>query len=331
MTGVVFEVYDKDGTLVDTVTTGSDGHAKTKVLPYGRYTLLETRANSGYALADKTTFSIYIAPAVGQMISEAQMTVEDQKMAQVEVFKVTSDGTQTPMNGVVFGVFDAKTNLQIASITTDKDGHGVVYVLAGNYYLQEISTWAGYQVAPDKIPLSAEYAHLYTFRETNDLTTFLVSKESTTGVALAGMQFTLTNIATGQLVQMVWDSTLQAYIPITVKGLIYDPAAVTTTAITGADGTVHILGLNLGDYLVTEIAAPDGYNNDSKPTTVTLSTPPTGVLGASIIMRDSVITLTPKTGETDNDISLFTSGMALLLGACLTMIILQDRRRKREY
>ena len=328
MMGVVFEVYDAAANLVDTVTTGIDGHTQTKVLPFGAYTLIETKTVTGYALADKQSFSIYLTPHDGEIFSEAQMTVVDQKMAQVEVFKVTADGTQTPMNGVVFGVFDAKTNLQIASTTTDKDGHGVLYVLAGNYYLQELKTWDGYSLSSERIPITAEFAHLYTFRQTNTLTELRVTKISTSGTPLAGMQFTVTNKETGQLISFVYDAIRKGYVATSVFRETPDPAVVATTLITGTDGTALILGLVEGEYIVTEIVAPAGYNLDSKPTDTTIGTRTSGVLGASVTIKNSPVTA--KTGEIGNNYNLISAALCCLGLATAVLIILRDRKGKRE-
>ncbi|MEI8201234.1 MAG: SpaA isopeptide-forming pilin-related protein [Eubacteriales bacterium] len=328
MMGVVFEVYDAAANLVDTVTTGIDGHTQTKVLPFGAYTLIETKTVTGYALADKQSFSIYLTPHDGEIFSEAQMTVVDQKMAQVEVFKVTADGTQTPMNGVVFGVFDAKTNLQIASTTTDKDGHGVLYVLAGNYYLQELKTWDGYSLSSERIPITAEFAHLYTFRQTNTLTELRVTKISTSGTPLAGMQFTVTNKETGQLISFVYDAIRKGYVATSVFRETPDPAVVATTLITGTEGTALILGLVKGEYIVTEIVAPAGYNLDSKPTDTTIGTRTSGVLGASVTIKNSPVTA--KTGEIGNNCNLISAALCFLGLATAVLIILRDRKGKLE-
>ncbi|MGD9663034.1 MAG: collagen binding domain-containing protein, partial [Porticoccaceae bacterium] len=57
--GVVFEVFDKDGKVVATLTTGKDGTATTGWLPYGDYTVKEKTAKEGYVL-DETVREIQI-------------------------------------------------------------------------------------------------------------------------------------------------------------------------------------------------------------------------------------------------------------------------------
>ncbi len=58
--GVVFEVFDSDGNLVATLTTGADGTAITDWLFYGPYTVKEKTANDGYSL-DDTVYEIWVA------------------------------------------------------------------------------------------------------------------------------------------------------------------------------------------------------------------------------------------------------------------------------
>ena len=330
MVGVVFEVYDKSANLVDTVTTDSTGHAKTKVMPYGNYTLIETRSTTGYALHDKQSFSIYVAPGKGKYISEAEMTVEDQKMAQIEVYKVTADGTATPMNGVIFGVYDVKTNVEVARITTDSKGYGSLYAMPGDYYLKEIKTWDGYALSPEKIPVDAEFAHLYTFRATNTLTELRVEKQSTTGGApLAGMEFSITDKVSGKLITLEFDAATNEFVAIHVLGAIKGSTPIESTIVTtGADGSALVTGLTAGTYVITETKAPAGYNLDSKPTEVTITTSSAGVLSASVLVKDSQITV--KTGESGND-NLIVIGICLLTGAGLLLVILDDiRSRKRR-
>lgn len=50
--GVVFEVFNKDGKIVSTITTDSNGIAITEDLEYGDYTVKERTAKDGYVLDD---------------------------------------------------------------------------------------------------------------------------------------------------------------------------------------------------------------------------------------------------------------------------------------
>ena len=324
MPGVVFEVYDKDGKLMDTLTTDAEGKAKTKILPYGVYTLIETKTLTGYILSDKSTFSIFQAPKDGEAYSTVEMTIANQKMGKIEVYKVTADGTTTPMDGVVFGVYNTKTDKEVARITTDTKGYGYVYLMSGDYYLKEISSWPGYAIATDKIPVKGvTNGMIYTFRETNSFTTTRVYKTSTSGDSLAGMQFSIAD-STGQLVSMYYDVTHSTYVAL-VSDKIKAPegATIVTQGVTGPDGSSQVYGLLAGQsYVFSETAAPSGYNNDSKPVTLTIGT---DVLGIARFV-DSQITVTAKTGETSSPL-LIELGIGLAGLAVVAAVVLYYKKK----
>ena len=57
--GAVFEVYDKAGNLVDTIVTGRDGRAVSRLLPLSRYTIREVKAPQFYSASD-TVMTAYL-------------------------------------------------------------------------------------------------------------------------------------------------------------------------------------------------------------------------------------------------------------------------------
>ena len=75
--GVVFEVRDKDGKVLDTLTTDKNGHAESKELPictYNEdgtfkedihYTVVETKAADGYIL-DETAHDVTLRYEIGR-------------------------------------------------------------------------------------------------------------------------------------------------------------------------------------------------------------------------------------------------------------------------
>ena len=59
LAGAEFDVFNADDKIVDHLVTGTDGTAMTKVLPYGKYSLRETKAPTGFVLS-KATFDTEI-------------------------------------------------------------------------------------------------------------------------------------------------------------------------------------------------------------------------------------------------------------------------------
>lgn len=50
--GAEFTIYNSKNQAVDRITTDADGYAKSKILPSGKYSVVETKAPKGYALPD---------------------------------------------------------------------------------------------------------------------------------------------------------------------------------------------------------------------------------------------------------------------------------------
>jgi Predicted outer membrane protein len=59
LVGAVFEIYDKAGNLVDTIVTGRDGRAVSRLLPLSRYTIREAKAPAYYSVND-TVMTAYL-------------------------------------------------------------------------------------------------------------------------------------------------------------------------------------------------------------------------------------------------------------------------------
>ena len=172
LVGVVFEIYaDEDittpdgtvrykkDTLVDTITTGENGTAKSKELYLGKYRLVETQTLDGYVLStEPTTVEITYA---GQEVAVTNVNTsidnerqkievslkkvleetEEYKADNKEILNVSfalyakdeikaSDGTAIPKDGLV-EIINCKED-GTATFTTD--------LPFGNYYVQEYTT-----------------------------------------------------------------------------------------------------------------------------------------------------------------------------------------------
>lgn len=60
LAGAVFDIYDSENNIVDTVTTGEDGKAMTKLLVKGQYTVLEKSSGSIYYLLNENEYKVEI-------------------------------------------------------------------------------------------------------------------------------------------------------------------------------------------------------------------------------------------------------------------------------
>lgn len=317
LVGVTFEIYDEPGNLVDVLATDESGHATTRLLPYGNYTLIETETVTGYALLDQQDFSIYLAPSAGTPATQ-EMDLINQRSAQIEVYKV-SDEWQVPLAGVTFGVYTLEGDL-VSTIVTDAEGVATCTVPQGEYYLQEIEALPGYQLDLNKYDVSAEWAGVYRHNNANQLTQLRVTKTSTDGTQLAGMGFTITN-AEGALVPLEWNESISAYTVVNVLAAVEgeEIEEVNTIARTGVAGTATILGLLPGDYTITEVEAPDGYLRDSEPVTVSVLGVSDQTASATFVNAPERDTSISRTGETGSS-EILPALVILSLGMCLSIL-----------
>lgn len=137
--GVVFEIYDESGNVVDKMTTDQNGIATSSELPKGNYSYKEVSAPDGY-IKDNATRSFFIA----EKINVVRETITNEKIVgKLNITKISDDGEKL-LEGAEFAVYDANKN-QITTLTTDKDGKAVSIDLAkGIYTFKEIKAPLGY-------------------------------------------------------------------------------------------------------------------------------------------------------------------------------------------
>ncbi|EAC3668566.1 LPXTG cell wall anchor domain-containing protein [Listeria monocytogenes] len=136
----------KKGEVVDHVKTDAKGHAETKELFLGDYTLHETKAPVGYTLGADKDVSLKYA---GQEVKVTSTSVDlHNKLVKSDVVitKKGSDGKK--LAGVEFSLYDSHGKL-IMTGTTDKNGQltfkNVPYATAG-YSVKETKGIDGYKM-----------------------------------------------------------------------------------------------------------------------------------------------------------------------------------------
>ncbi|HAB0009962.1 TPA_asm: hypothetical protein GIN74_11225 [Listeria monocytogenes] len=136
----------KKGEVVDHVKTDAKGHAETKELFLGDYTLHETKAPAGYTLGADKEVSLKYA---GQEVKVTSTSVDlHNKLVKSDVVitKKGSDGKK--LAGVEFSLYDSHGKL-IMTGTTDKNGQltfkNVPYATTG-YSVKETKGIDGYKM-----------------------------------------------------------------------------------------------------------------------------------------------------------------------------------------
>ena len=178
------DIYTLDGTLraskgevVDTVTTGADGTAKSKELYLGKYEVKEITAPFGMVLNDEI-HSVELVYA-GQNVAVTKTATSfynERQRVEIDLTKSleTDEAYGIGKNGeifdVTFGLYAQKditaadgtvipADGLIEIISFDENGYGKVAtdLPFGSYYVREISTNSAYIISDQKYPVTFEY------------------------------------------------------------------------------------------------------------------------------------------------------------------------------
>ena len=171
-------VRAKKGEVVDTLTTGADGTAKSKELYLGKYEVKEVTAPNGMVLNDEihSVELVYAGQEISVTETETSFYNERQRVEIDLVKNLETDehfgvGNNGEIFDVAFGLYAEKeltaadgtvipADGLIEIITLDENGNGKVKtdLPMGNYYVKEIAANEAYLTSDTKYPVNFEYA-----------------------------------------------------------------------------------------------------------------------------------------------------------------------------
>ena len=206
-------------------------------IPFGKYYVQEIATDEHYVLNGKkylVNFE-YMGQEVTTVSIDCGQFVNELKRGKIEGIKVNE--SNEPLENAVFGLFTAdcvKFSRDTAIMTAASDENGCFEftdVPFGKYIVREIESPRGYILSDKEYAVSiAEDGKLIEITAENKPVTVEISKRDVYGNELVGAEMVLEN-ADGEKVDK-WTS----------------------------DGTNHIVSkLGAGEYVLKEIAAPDGY------------------------------------------------------------------------
>lgn len=166
------------GEIVDTVTTGKDGLAKSRELYLGKYEVKEIKAPYGMVLNDEIhTVELVYAGQNVSVTETATSFVNERQKVEISLKKTleTSDlfgiGQNGELKNISFGLFAAEELVSasgtsipadglIEIVTLDESGNGTVKtdLPMGSYYVKELATDEHYTLSDTKYPVTFEYA-----------------------------------------------------------------------------------------------------------------------------------------------------------------------------
>ena len=239
--GVVFEIKDEQGKLVDTIKTDKNGIAvSNEPLVKGIYTYQEISAPEEYIM-DTSVYKFEVKN-VNQIIKK---TVKNERVrGYIEITKV--DDSNSPIKDVKFDILDSN-HKKVDTITTDSNGKATSKdLLIGKYYYKEVS-------APKEYVMdSNEYEFEVTAKNTQVLKT-VENKRSAASLKIIKL-----------------DKTTKAPIEGVTFEVLDANKNVIDTIVTDKDGIARSKDLVLGKYYYREVSAPDKYIVDSKEKSFTL-------------------------------------------------------------
>ena len=268
------------GEVVDTVTTGKDGTAKSKELYLGKYEVKEITAPYGMVLNEEVrSVELVYAGQNVDVTETATSFYNERQRVEIDLIKslAIDEAYGIGKNGeifdVTFGLYaaeeltaaDGKTipaDGLIEVISLDESGHGkaISDLPMGSYYVQEISTNSAYIVSDAKYPVIFEYAGQdtetvrITANEgeaiTNDIIYGSVSgkKSDEDGKALGGAVIGIFKTGTTEFTK--------------------ENAIAATTS--KDDGSFSFAKVPYGTWIIREIESPKGYVLSEEEIAVTI-------------------------------------------------------------
>ena len=245
--GAELTITDKDGKEIDRWVSTDKPHYIEK-LPAGDYTLTEVKAPDGYAFAESVPFTVLPT-------GEVQRFEMLDDVIKVEISKKDLT-TMEELPGAELIITDKDGKKIDRWVSTDKP-HYIEKLPAGDYTLTEVKAPDGYAFA-ESVPFTVlPTGEVQQFEMLDDVIKVEISKVNiTTNKELPGAELILTN-KDGKVVEH-WTST---------------------------DKPHYIEKLPAGDYKLTEITAPDGYEIAED---ISFTVLPTGEV-QRVVMKDAPI------------------------------------------
>ncbi|MCD2248255.1 LPXTG cell wall anchor domain-containing protein [Listeria marthii] len=286
--GVKVDLLTKDGVLKQSTTTNNIGsYLFTDVLP-GDYQVKFTIPDNNYIFSkanqgnnpainskpDKTGIAKVNVPNLKSENFDIDAGITTN--GKVEIQKLSGDKA---LSGAVYTIKD-KSQSEVAKITTNQNGTGTAEGLPpGNYTATEVTAPLGYQknTTPKKFTI--------TYGDTNPVKLTFQNTEKTGAINIFKQdESNKTGLANAVFEVKATDGT-------TLK-----------KGTTNNSGYALVGNLLPGTYVITEIAAPSGYEKSTKEIRVTIPFNPQATI--NVTFSDKKITVPPKPSPANGSTSV---------------------------
>lgn len=287
------------GELVDTLVTDAKGQAESQPLYLGTYTITETSAPDGYILAEaSTTVTLTYKDGVTPVTVNSASVSNAPAKGVVEVDKRDADtGKPVKVSGIEFdvianadivtgdGTVRAHAGDKVAHLSTNADGIATSPELyLGTYDIVETKAPQGYLLSTEKATVTLSYV---------DQKTPLVSAKATVSdkVQRGIIAVTKVDAETGSTIERE-GTTFEVIAKndiATPDGTVKAKAGeVVATIATDKTGVARTGELYLGNYLIKETKAPDGWvlSENTMEVSLLYNAEATGNVEAAVIAKD---------------------------------------------
>ena len=278
LAGATIGLFLTDGTEpILTTVSAEDGSFSFTGIPYGEYVVREIAAPEGYVM-DDTPYTV----KVDQNGAVIEIEITNKLIrGSVQLTKVDKDYPDHHLNGAVFEVYrDGKLVGQMEELS---DG---VYKLDdlpyGDYTLKETEAPKGFFLDEKT----------YSFSIKEDGKTVVVENE-------AGKGFVNQAQTGGIRIEKTSDDGVLKGFTFRVEGSDITGNAFSKDFVTDEKGQIHIEGLRIGDYVISEVSnkANEKYE---LPANVTVTVHEGKTVVAKFHNKLKPVTDIPKTGDTTN-------------------------------
>ena len=290
-----FEIL-KDGQLIEKLTTGADGKARSKYLHPGKYTVREIhdRDDTYWEYDANVEKDAVVNPGAN---NPTIVPFTNTQYGRIEIKKTMA--TDGPLDGWVFKITDASgTEISGSPFTTDASGTIITGKLKpGQYTVEELlpENFPYYCKSenPQTITVVAGQTGVVTYTNALRPGKITIHKNDPTGNPLAGAKFLLE-----------WSKDGKEWLPVqysdaedVVLGGCSNPDLADGCLVSGEDGIVEFGNLYPTImYRLTEMEAPQGYQLLSEPVYVGNLQPEKNFEAAFTVINNYIYTL-PATGS----------------------------------
>ena len=232
LAGVEFGLLKDDEFLVAVAQSDAKGIVTFEKIPCGKYTIREVQPLPGYLLNDTvvhlTVDNTFANP------SEPLAVIENHP---IEVILHKIDKDNKPLPGAIFGLFDSDGFLCMTALSDVTGTVKFSYVPYGSYTIRELEAPDGYLLSHTVIPIEIDATYQNSVEPLataiNQAARLQYKKVDTSGKLLPGVEFSLINADTGEVVEIVTSDDAGEFV---------------------------FTRFTYGNWLIRETKAPEGYN-----------------------------------------------------------------------